>query len=74
MTRSLRSRAAVRFLIVSSAASPAPSIESIRDRSSSSGGWCVRLTLSSSSSKTAAELPSTWPETVRAVPDGAACT
>lgn len=72
MTRIRQSLAAVRSLIVMSAASPLLSIDSIRDRSSSSGGRCALVALSSSSSKAAAE--STWPEMVRIVPEGAACT
>jgi hypothetical protein len=74
MTRIRQSLAAVRFLIVMSAVSPARSIDSIRDRSSSSGGRCALVALSSNSSKVAAESPSTWPDMVRIVPEGAACT
>jgi hypothetical protein len=74
MTRIRQSRAAVRFLIVMSAASPLLSIDSIRDRSSSSGGRCALVALRSNSSKAAAESPSTWPDMVRIVPEGAACT
>jgi hypothetical protein len=74
MTRSLHSRAALRFLIVMSTPSPVPSIESIRDRSSSSGGRCALAARSSNSSKAAAESPSIWPDMLKTVPDGAACT